>query len=1421
MFHTQKNTVMKRIIFPLLALFTCVCAQSQIIDVNGIYYRLVQDTTAGNNDNIIAAVTTMGETDHYQGSISIPSSVSYNGTDYTVAAIADMAFKGCKQLTSVAIPASVTQIPSGLFYGCSNLTTITVAPENSVFDSREGCNAIIRTSTNTIIAGCKNSTFPTSVSTIGECAFYGCMGITSFTIPSNISIIESWAFLDCSGLLSLNVPPTVTEFGTNVFLGCNNIQTLEWNSKYSPALVAGQSYPSLKSVVLGDEVTILLPYTFSNCTALESVELSPNLTRISQYAFKNCNSLTSISFPSGLNFIDSNAFQGCDNIETVYWNFRDSIAMSRVLASASANIKKVIIGKDVTCIEGRAFSDFTNLTSIEVDPANKVYDSRQNCNAVIEKETNTLIVGCKGTVIPEGVTRLEEYSFMWCGGPVSVSLPSSLLSIGSYAFCGCEGITSLFIPKNVTDIGSGITAYCPDITSIKVDPENRYYSSPDNCNAIINTLNNTLVAGCKESVIPSGVKRIGDYAFDGCSGLTTLTTPAGLTDIGDFAFNGCSGLKSVDISKGVTNVGSYAFSECIGLTSVITPTNMERIGNNAFFHCSNLLSFTIPDGIKIIERGLFSSCESIVTIEIPASVDSIERSAFEGCMSLRSVTIPEGVTTIEDYTFSNCQSLEYLSIPSTVTNFGRNIYDYCISLKSAGPQGGGYNFEYNWKDTIPANAFYSLYDLESVYIPKTIKAVYEYDNRYGRLYYNDDYPSSVFPNCNKLKSIAVSFTDTKLIRLFINPMTGYTRFIESPMDYNLYKYNPIESLTLLDDTVKTFTDILTNSIKEVVFSEYVKDIYPGVFNLEPYTIIISDNSQKTFASLVENINVEGGNPAYSSVNGVLFNKDQSELLAYPAGREGRYRIPSSTTSIAEYAFSGSIKLTEVNIPNSVTRIGEKSFMGCDTLLEVVIEGAPSIGLHAFDGCRNIQSVRTRSIIPGIMELAESPQTIMVGECAYFPQRNFNVKYQYDAQLGRMVSLIYGPKSYYGNESWRLNINATDIPSGTYRISVGILPSPDGLLNAIHPTILGYKYNVTRGEALLDSMQELDVAPFFMPAYYYNDGNAVIRNDTTIIRPGRYNITKVAESIGYDSVLIAESLFIPEGFDYLSIRLEVYVDDYNINYSHSLFLDRIFFEPIDEDMSTEMFAGPFTQNVFNNATLYVPQDAIDTYRNAEGWKLFRNIQADDKVYPAKEIEVTVTDAGYATFYYSDGDYMLPEGLKAMVISDVTPEGQLIYNTIADGNSNGIIPAGTAVVLATHNRQAGVFRLQLSSSMSYDGQNLLIGSDVATTTYAPGNSLFYKLSYGPSNTSLSKVPGWYWATADGGAFGIEAHKAWLAISYSLTRGAAGYSLDGNPTNVSGLQSGLEEIIIYDLYGRRINAPSGNGISIRNGQKIIIIE
>lgn len=1411
---------MKKILFSIIALFTCVFAHSQITDVDGIYYRLLEDTTVANTNGLTAAVFTNGDLDHYKGNITIPSSVVIGSTEYPVTTITEMAFRGCRQLTSISIPASVIRIPSGAFYGCSNLTTITVDSGNSVYDSRESCNAVVETATNTIIAGCKNSTFPTSVSTIGECAFYGCMGITSFTIPSNISIIESWAFLDCSGLLSLNVPPTVTEFGTNVFLGCNNIQTLEWNSKYSPALVAGQSYPSLKSVVLGDEVTILLPYTFSNCTALESVELSPNLTRISQYAFKNCNSLTSISFPSGLNFIDSNAFQGCDNIETVYWNFRDSIAMARVLASASSNIKKVIIGKDITCIEGRAFTGFTNLTSIEVDPANRVYDSRNDCNAIIEKETGSLIIGCKTTTIPNDIKRLESGAFSVCGGPDVLTLPSSLLSIGAYAFSGCTGLTSVTIPENVSNIGWGVTADCPDITSITVHPDNAYYNSRENCNSIINTRSNVLIAGCKNSVIPAGVTKIDKEAFSGCYGLNSIEIPSSVTNIEYMAFYNCSGLNSIDLSGDVQRIGPSAFAGCTGLTSVKMPARMESIDAGAFYGCSNLLSFSIPQGIRFIAERVFENCDTLATVEIPSTVDSIASYAFRNCRSLQSVTIPEGVTIINDETFLGCSSLSYLSIPSTIKEFGWNVYQGCDNLQSAGPKGGGYNYEYSWRDTIPANAFYTLKSLKSVYIPKTVKAVYEFNNFDGSLWVTDAnlYPSAVFHGCDNLESVAVSFTDTKLIRNRIIYYTGVSFYVEFPMDYHLYKTNGIKSLTILDDTIKTLSDKLTSQIKEVVISEYVKDIYPGAFSFDPYSVTFDYRFYPlTFnlSSNMDDIVVDNGNTNFTSIGGVLFSKDGSNLIAYPAGRKGAYRIPASAVNITEYSFKNSDGLTSISIPASVKQISDRAFEGCDSLTDVVIDGTPIIGQYAFQGCDNITSVSSRSEVPGQLVLSDSPQTIQTGDCSsiLFSQ-SLVVTPQYNQELGRVVSIVSHNNGVPNNT---FLIETGNVKPGAYRVSIGILPSQDNLLNQFRIVISGYNEN-NEWETLFDPMEELPVPPFVIQKTYKNDGHAEIRYDTISSRPGRINVETTVISIGYDSVLIVDSLVIPENIKRLRVQI-TNIDDTR-SYSRTMSLDRVFFEPLDKDLPQQRYAGPFTEDVFNNATLYVPEGTVDVYRNADGWKLFKNISVDTKVYPVEELEVTVTDAGYATFYYSDADYALPQGLKAMVVSDIDAEGRLVYTTIADAET-GAIPAGTAVILATEDGKGGVFKLQIAGSYSYSGNNLLMGTDVSTTTYGPGRCYFYKLSLGPTNTELSGVPGWYWASADGGAFTIDAHKAWLAIPRNMSKAARGYSLSGNPTSVTVTNAANAGVQIYDLNGRIVPALDGNGIGIIDSRKVIIIE
>ena len=216
--------------------------------------------------------------------------------------------------------------------------------------------------------------------------------------------------------------------------------------------------------------------------------------------------------------------------------------------------------------------------------------------------------GIKTVVIGNGVTSIGGYAFSYCSGLTSVTIPASVTSIGNYAFSGCSGLTSIEIPSNVTSIGqsafnrcSGLTSVtipagvtsigdyvfndCSNLATITVETSNTVYNSRNGCNAIIETSSNKLIAGCKNTTIPASVTSIGNYAFYGCSGLTSITIPASVTSIAYSAFFGCSGLISVTIPESVTSIGNYAFRNCSGLTSVTIPESVTSIGRYAFYGC--------------------------------------------------------------------------------------------------------------------------------------------------------------------------------------------------------------------------------------------------------------------------------------------------------------------------------------------------------------------------------------------------------------------------------------------------------------------------------------------------------------------------------------------------------------------------------------------------------------------------------------------------------------------------------------------------------------------------------------------------------------------------------------------------------------------------------------------------------------------
>jgi len=375
---------------------------------------------------------------------------------------------------------------------------------------------------------------------------------------------------------------------------CLEVTRPEYGYYYSGIVVIPEEVNYMKVTSIGE-------YAFSNSPNLISVTIPNSVTRIRKDAFWNCDGLTSITIPNSVTTIAENAFSGCRGLLSIF------------------------IPNSVESIGAYALADCSSLSSITVDVKNTIYDSRNNCNAIIETETNTLFCGCYNTMIPDDVTSIGDGAFYGHGGLTSITIPSSVMSIGWSAFAGCSSLSSLEIPKNVARIGDDAFTACSGLTSITVDEKNTKYDSRNNCNAIIETETNTLVWGCINTIIPNSVTAIGKDAFDDCNGLLSITIPNSVTTIGHCAFAWCDGLTSITISNGVTTIGDFAFWYCSGLTSITIPNSVTTIGGCAFDGCYGLTSITIPNSVKSIGYNAFYGCSIshvFSTIENPFAIET-------------------------------------------------------------------------------------------------------------------------------------------------------------------------------------------------------------------------------------------------------------------------------------------------------------------------------------------------------------------------------------------------------------------------------------------------------------------------------------------------------------------------------------------------------------------------------------------------------------------------------------------------------------------------------------------------------------------------------------------------------------------------------------------------------------------------------
>lgn len=337
------------------------------------------------------------------------------------------------------------------------------------------------------------------------------------------------------------------------------------------------------------------------------------VTEIGMQAFARCKEITSVSIPNSVTGIYFQAFYGCRNLS--YVKMPSSLTYIGKDAFYFTNLTSITIPKKVTeiVIGDKGFFGYNeSLESIAVEEGNMYFDSRNNCNAIIDSKTNELLVGCKNSIIPKTVTAIGNGAFYGVGSKSigkkttlelperimrignhafyawdmleSIILPSNLSEIGAFAFERCESLKTINIPKNVSKIGIGAFGDCSNLASIFVDKENNYYDSRNNCNAIIEKNTNKLITGCYNTIIPKSVLEIGDSAFVNCR-FQNITIPERVTKIGKSSFECCSNLESINLPDGLRSIGYKAFMNCIRLKSVSIPGTISLIGNYAFRYC--------------------------------------------------------------------------------------------------------------------------------------------------------------------------------------------------------------------------------------------------------------------------------------------------------------------------------------------------------------------------------------------------------------------------------------------------------------------------------------------------------------------------------------------------------------------------------------------------------------------------------------------------------------------------------------------------------------------------------------------------------------------------------------------------------------------------------------------------------------------
>ena len=593
-----------------------------------------------------------------------------------------------------------------------------------------------------------------------------------------------------------------------------------------------------------------------------------------------------------------------------------------------------------------------------------------------EYEYGVRIISYKGpdsgeVVIPK---TIEGYEVKWIG---------DRYFYGAMFFQDRAGITSVVIPSSVISIGESIFSGCTSLAKITVSPDNKNYSSVDGVlfnkdmtilirypegaadssyvvpNSVVEIYSNAFI-GCnfiKSITLSKGLKKIYDGTFANLTNLENVFVQEGVQHIGNRTFENCSRLKQISLPESLISIGSVykgnpndlsafeygqygrTFYGCISLEEVKIPDNVEIIGYSTFYGCTSLSKVKLSKKLKEIAENTFYGCSSLKNIIIPKGVLEIGYSAFENCTSLENIELPDGLTAIGIsvdhyfhtsgcYSFAGCTSLKEVVIPDSVTGIGSRAFSGCTSLSKVKLS--------NNLAIIDEGTFSGCTSLAEIVIPDSVTKI--------RGKSDSEYFGGAFIGCTSLSKVKLS---NNLTEIGIYTFLGCTSLAEIDMpdsvteiDWSAFKdCTSLSKVKLSNNLTKIENRVFSGctSLKEIAIPDSVTTVYDTAFSnctsLESITIGSGvenlGNGWIDSCRRLANIIVSPENKTYSSVDGVLFNKDKSELLAYPIGnKRSSYTIPDGVTKIDQKAFYGCRYIETLTIPASVKEIEDSALGNC-------------------------------------------------------------------------------------------------------------------------------------------------------------------------------------------------------------------------------------------------------------------------------------------------------------------------------------------------------------------------------------------------------------------------------------------------------------------------------------------------------------